>query len=97
MLGWAAQGGGAVTHFAGIQGTFRCVEGRGIVRAVGDRWTVGLSDLVGLFPTLLMLRFYDLSYLGESMSSHLSKISSSLPGAILVVHPQSMGLSDCSG
>lgn len=44
-----------------------------------------------------MLRFYDLSYLGESMSSHLSKISSSLPGAILVVHPQSMGLSDCSG
>lgn len=49
VLGWAAQGGGAVTHFAGIQGTFRCVEGRGIVRAVGDRWTVGLGDLVGLF------------------------------------------------
>lgn len=49
VLGWAAQGGGALTHFAGIQGTFRCVEGRGIVRAVGDRWTVGLGDLVGLF------------------------------------------------
>ena len=26
-----------------------CVEGRGLVRTIGDRWLVGLDDLVGLF------------------------------------------------
>ena len=25
------------------------VEGRGLVRTVGDRWMVGVNDLVGLF------------------------------------------------
>ena len=33
-----------------VQGTFRCcVEGCALVRAIGDRWTVGLDDLAGLF------------------------------------------------
>ena len=50
MLEWAAQGGGGVTDPGGVQGTFRlCVEGRVLVRTIGDRWTVGLDDLVGLF------------------------------------------------
>ena len=33
-----------------------CVEGRGLVRTIGDGWMVGLDDLVGLFQPL---RFYD--------------------------------------
>ena len=34
----------------GVQGTFgRCVEGCGLVRAVGDGWMVGWGDPVGLF------------------------------------------------
>ena len=49
-LEWAAQEGGGVTDPGGVQGTFgRCVEGHGLVRAIGDRWTVGLDDLGGLF------------------------------------------------
>ena len=51
-LQWAAQGGGGVTKPGGVQGTFRhCVEGHGLVRTVGDRWTVGLDDLIGLYQT----------------------------------------------
>ena len=50
MLEWAAQGGGGVTNPGGVQGMFRCcVEGRGLVGNIGDRWKVGLDDLVGLF------------------------------------------------
>ena len=49
-LEWAAQGGGGVTDPAGVQGTFgRCVEGRGLVRTIGDGWMVGLGGPVGLF------------------------------------------------
>jgi len=30
--------------------TYRCcVEGQGLVRTTGDRWTAGLEDLAGLF------------------------------------------------
>jgi len=32
-----------------VQGTFRCIEEHALVRAIDDRWTVGLDDLVGLF------------------------------------------------
>jgi len=28
---------------------FRCTEGHGLVGNVGDRWTVGMDDLGGLF------------------------------------------------
>ena len=56
-LEWAAQGGDGVTNPGGVQGTFRCyVEGRGLVRAIGGGWMVGLDDLVGLFQPW---RFYD--------------------------------------
>jgi len=49
-LEWAAQGGGGVTDPGGIQGTFRHrVEGCGLMRTIGDGWTVGLGDPVGLF------------------------------------------------
>jgi len=49
-LEWAAQGGGGVTDPRGVQGTFRhCAEGRGLVRTIGDKWMVGLDDLVDLF------------------------------------------------
>ena len=45
-----SQGGGGVTDPGGVQGTFRrCVEGRGLVRTIGGRQTVGLDDPVGLF------------------------------------------------
>ena len=48
-LEWAAQRGGGVTDPGGVQGTFACcVEGRGLVRTIGDGWDVGLDDLVGL-------------------------------------------------
>jgi len=47
---WAAQGGGGIINPGDVQGTFRrCFEGRGLVRTIGDRWLVGLDDLVGLF------------------------------------------------
>jgi len=49
VLEWAAQGGGGVTHPGGVQGTRSCVEGHALVKAIGDRQTVGLDDLVGLF------------------------------------------------
>ena len=46
----AAQGGGGVIDPGGVRGTFRrCVEGHGLVRTIGDRWTIGLDDLGGLF------------------------------------------------
>ena len=46
---WAAQGGGRVTNPGVVQGTFGfCVEGYGLVRTIGDRWMIGLDDLVGL-------------------------------------------------
>ena len=49
VLGWAAQGGGEVTIPKGVQETFRCcIEGHYLVE-IGDRWTVGLDDLGGLF------------------------------------------------
>ena len=39
-----------VTNPGVIQETFRrCIEEHGLVRTIGDRWTVGLDDLVGLF------------------------------------------------
>ena len=50
MMEGAAQGGGGVSDPGGVQGTFRCcVEGCGLVRTIGDWWTVGLDDLGGLF------------------------------------------------
>ena len=49
VLEWAAQGGGGVTNPGGVQGRFRRIEGCGVVRTIGERWTVGLGDLVGLF------------------------------------------------
>jgi len=49
VLEGAAQGGGGVTDPRGIQGMFRgCGEGHGVVRTIGDKWTVGRGDL-GLF------------------------------------------------
>ena len=52
-LEWAPQRGGGVTNPGAIQGTFgRCVEGRGLVRTVGEGWMVGLGDPVGLFQPL---------------------------------------------
>ena len=34
----------------GVQGMFRCcVEEHGLERTIGDKWTLGLDDLVGLF------------------------------------------------
>ena len=42
--------GGGVTNPGDVQGTFgRCVEGHGLMRAIGDGWMVGLGDPVGLF------------------------------------------------
>ena len=50
MLKRAAQEGGGVTNPGGIQDMFRCcTEGCGLVGNIGDRWTVGLDDLRGLF------------------------------------------------
>ena len=50
MLEWAAQRGGGATDPEGVQRTLRCcVKGYGLVRTIGDRWTVGVADLVGLF------------------------------------------------
>ena len=49
MLEWATEGGGGVTNPGGVQGMFRQCEGHGLVRIIGDRWMVGLGDLVGLF------------------------------------------------
>jgi len=48
---WAVQGDGGVTDHGSVQGMFRCCvdEGHGLVRTTGDRWPVGLDDLVGLF------------------------------------------------
>ena len=44
------QGGGGVTDPGGVQGTFGCcVEGRGLVRTIGDGQMVGLDDPLGLF------------------------------------------------
>jgi len=45
-----AHGAGAGDGPGGVQGTCRrCVEGHGLVRIIGDGWTVGLDDLGGLF------------------------------------------------
>ena len=50
MLEQAAQGAGGVTAPGDVQETFRCCsEGHGLVGNIGDRWTVGLNDLRGLF------------------------------------------------
>ena len=49
-LAQAAQGGGGVTDPGGVQETFRCcIERHGLVGNIGDRWTVELDDLFGLF------------------------------------------------
>jgi len=61
-LEWAAQGGGGVADPGGVQATFgRCVEGHGLERTIGDRWMVGLNDLVDFFPTLMILQFDDVA------------------------------------
>lgn len=47
---WAAQGGGGDSKPGIVLGMFRCcVERCGLVRATGDRQTVGLGDLKGHF------------------------------------------------
>ena len=49
-LGRAAQGGGGVTVPGGVQEAFRCcTEGHGLVGNIGNRWTVELDDLGGVF------------------------------------------------
>jgi len=51
-LDWAAQGGGEVTINGGVQETFRCyTEGNHFMEDIGDRWTVGLDDLRGIFQS----------------------------------------------
>ena len=48
----AAQRGGGVTEPGGVLRAFGCcVEGHGLVRTIGDGWTVGLGDPVGLFQS----------------------------------------------
>ena len=47
-LEWAAQGDGGVTIPGGVQETFRCSEGHGLVGDIGGRWMVGLDGLGGL-------------------------------------------------
>ena len=43
----SARGGSGVTNPGGLQETFgSCVEGRGLVRTIGDGWMVGLGDPV---------------------------------------------------
>ena len=43
-------GGGGVTDPGGVQRMFgHCVEGHGLVRAIGEGQMVGLDDPVGLF------------------------------------------------
>ena len=55
LQGWSDTGLGCPgtwwsTDPGGVQGTFgRCVEGDCLVKTIGDGWTVGLDDLVGLF------------------------------------------------
>ena len=50
VMEWAAQGGGGVTNPGSAQEMFRCcTEGFGLVGNIGERWTVGLDDLGGLF------------------------------------------------
>jgi len=47
----------SITNPGCVEGMFRrCVEGYGLVRTVGDTWTVGLDDLGGLFQPC---RFYE--------------------------------------
>ena len=51
-LEWAVQGGGGFTIPRGVQETLRCcTKGHGLVGNIGDRQTVGLDDLGGLFQT----------------------------------------------
>ena len=46
----AVQGSGGVAVPGDVQETFRCsTEGHGLVRNTGNRWTVRLDDLRGLF------------------------------------------------
>ena len=49
MLEQAAQGGGGAIVPGGVQTFTCCNEGSGLVGNIGDRWKVGLDDLVGLF------------------------------------------------
>ena len=50
MLECAAQGGSEVTVPGGVQETFRCcAKTYGLMANIGDRGTVGLDDLGGLF------------------------------------------------
>jgi len=63
---WTAQGGGGITDPGDVQGMLRCcVEGHGLVRTIGDRWTVGLDDLGGLlqpwcpYDSMIYLRFWN--------------------------------------
>ena len=50
MLEQAAQGGGGVSNPEGVQEMYRCGnEGHGLLENIGDRWTIGLDDLGGLF------------------------------------------------
>ena len=52
-LDWTAQGGDGVTILEDVQATFRCcTNGQGLLGNIGDRWTVGLDNLGGLFQPL---------------------------------------------
>jgi len=48
-LEWTAQGGGGVTNLRGSHRMFTCTEGLVLEGNTGDRWTVGLDNLRGLF------------------------------------------------
>lgn len=50
VLEWAAQGGNEIIVSGGVEEMFRCyTERHGFMGNIGDRWIVGLDDLVGFF------------------------------------------------
>mgnify|MGYP001856486390 CR=1 FL=1 len=85
MLEWDAQGAGGITVPGGVQEMFRCTEGHGLVDSpTGDRWTVGPDDLGVFFPTLVILRFYDLMIL--SCHSKRGSRKNEVPETELTAH-----------
>lgn len=75
-VGMGCQGGGGVTNSGGVWGLFRrCVEGHGLVGTIGDWWTVGLGDPVGLFQpwwfsdSLIFIHFLTFRWSGTNPSS----------------------------